>query len=508
MAAGSASRIVVALNDHLLYPLNVLENTLVIVVSNVRDIAICVRTEGRRRLPSGVSAFMFLVLAAVSTTACGDRSILAERREPKVILISIDTLRADRLSLYGYHRQTSPYLETFSRDSIVFDHFTNNGGGTLPSHMSMMTSLHPTAHGISPATGNRLEDERVTLAESLMEAGYETGAFVDAGWVSGKFGFDQGFDTYDDDGGHLASIMPKVNWWVNQHLGDPFFLFFHTYDVHSQHERLPYDCPGGYADRYTGGMDVSFDGCRNGMCATELLKWINEGIRRGDLAAFDALSGPEIDFVSALYDGCINYVDAELGRFFDRLKNVGIYDSSLIVVTSDHGEEFFEHGMFLHDQEGWSEQAHIPLIIKLPDSEYGGTRVQHLAAMVDVMPTILGLTGAEVPGDAQGFDLMPTVRIGAPIRSDVHQHRSLRTSRFTIFLDPLRLFDRKDDPGEQIDVLPGEPYLGSVLEDRLLELIEHDRGLRTRFREEHGGESQFVLNPQEVEKLKALGYLQ
>jgi len=426
-----------------------------------------------------------------------------------VILISIDTLRADHMSLYGYDRDTTPHLEDFAREAVVFDSFVNNGGGTLPSHMSMMTSLHPQTHFILPETGNTLQPERVTLAEALKAKGLATAGFVDGGWLRGKFGFDQGFDRYDDYGGHLVKILPKANWWIDHNKEHPFFLFLHTYDVHSGQGRLPYECPEPDMHRYTAGFkDVEFNGCKNDLCATELLKWVNQGVQAQRFKGSSVFSKREIAYITALYDGGIHYVDGQLSEFFERLKQLHLFDTSLIVITADHGEEFLEHGYLIHDQDGYEELAHIPLIIRFPGGAHGGKRVKHLAAMVDIMPTILKLVGGEIPKEAQGYDLMPAILNDAPVRRDAHQFMSLRTERFKYFISPTQLYDLPVDPGEQNSIHQDEPGLAHVLKKRLQDLLGKDDLEHRAFIKKYGEGAKFQLAPSEAEQLKALGYLQ
>jgi len=193
--------------------------------------------------------------------------------DPNVVLVSIDTLRADHMSLYGYARPTTPNLEALAREAVVFDAFFNAGGGTPPSHASLFTSLYPQVHGVDRDTP--LAGHETTLAELLHARGYKTAGFTDTVWLTSKFGFAQGFQTYDDRGGGLARILPRANRWLEQWRehgqGAPFFLFVHLFDVHSAADRLPYDSPDGFNERFTEGYAGSFDGCIDGRCASRLL---------------------------------------------------------------------------------------------------------------------------------------------------------------------------------------------------------------------------------------------
>jgi len=200
-----------------------------------------------------IVGFLIPVFQIFLLSICPCRVFLAQAELSRnIILISLDTLRADHLGTYGYHRNTSPFIDAFAKESIVFDNAVVQAPNTLPSHMSIMTSLYPSFHGTKESK-SRLDDEHITLAELLKEKGYQTAAFVDGGFVSATFGFDQGFDIYNDQGRRIVQILPKVKKWLDENMSTPFFLFIHCFDIHS-----PYNPPPPY-DRifhdftYTGG---------------------------------------------------------------------------------------------------------------------------------------------------------------------------------------------------------------------------------------------------------------
>jgi arylsulfatase A-like enzyme len=463
----------------------------------------------RRFLAAGLSVAALLALGALAAYLAG--RIGARSRPPaaapgtNVVLISIDTLRADRLSVYGYPRPTSPTLEALARQGVVFDNYFYVGGGTLPSHMSMMTSLYPATHGIDPAHQTRLDDARVTLAEALRGAGYATAAFVDGGWLSAKFGFDQGFDLYDDAGVHFAETLPRAETWIRQHARSPFFLFLHTYDVHSQWVQRPYDCPGDEELSFAGSPPPSFDGCRDGACASELLLKVDTRIRAGELRGDAYFSPPEVRYISDLYDGCVRYTDRRIGEILGWLVELGIDDRTLVAVTSDHGEELLDHGMFLHEQGGYEEYAHIPLLLRLPRRALAGKRVAGMAAIVDLMPTLLALAGLPAPAEAQGRSLLPAMFEDRTVRNDVHMYSVLRTERWKYFSDERRLFNLALDPRETGNLWSARTGKVAALERRVRDLIAQDflhrQGLGP------GSAAPAVLSPEEIERLRALGYL-
>lgn len=450
-------------------------------------------------------------LAVTVWTACigGDRESPtgAGCSDCNVILISVDTLRADHLSLYGYPRPTTPHLEEFARDAAVFENAYHSGGGTLPSHLSILTSLYPMTHGVTHKNTLSLHEDWTTLSEALRDAGYATAAFVDGGWMRAKFGFAQGFDVFDDAAGGFSRILPKAENWLQQHDDEKFFLFLHTYDAHSK-QRRPYDCPGDYPLRYAKDLDVEFDGCKDGRCATELFQWVNAEVREGRLNASEYFSPEEVDYFSSLYDGCINYVDDQLHGFFQLLREQGLYDRSLIIVTSDHGEEFLERGMFTHYQGGYEELAHIPMLLKLPSSPVKGARVPHLAATVDLMPTALQVVGVPQPGQVQGVSLLPAIVDDRPVRSEIHMYGVLRTERWKYFRHGKALYDLDADPEEQDNVYASYPDEVRSLDARLGRLLDEDHELRAAFLEGRLPPSGVELSEEERKNLKALGYLE
>jgi arylsulfatase len=429
------------------------------------------------------------------------------RRGPaNLIVISIDTLRADRLSVYGYERPTTPHLERFAEQAIVFDRFYHNGGATLPSHMTLMTSLRPGTHQVDPSGRGRLAAEHGTLAERLSEAGYRTGAFVDGGWMRGAFGFSRGFEIYDDAGGRLRGLLPRATSWLSQHRTERFFLFLHSYDVHAEMHGLPYECPDGYHERYTGGLDVDFDGCDGDVCAARYLAILNQGIQAGEFTLADRLSEDELAYISGLYDGCINYVDDVLASFFAWLRKAELWDDTLVVVLSDHGEEFAERGRLLHHEiRGFEEIARIPLMVKLPGSRLGGRRVAHLAAMVDVMPTLLDALGLAPYPEAQGVSLLPALTDDRPVRDAVSLGNALRTDRWKWIGEGGELYDVESDSQERVDLAAGDQATAEQLASRLRILSEEDRKARAS---DDTPPAPVELDDAKREELKALGYLE
>lgn len=424
-----------------------------------------------------------------------------------VLLISIDTLRADRLSFLGYGRETAPALARLARRAVLFESHRNNGGATLPSHMTMMTSLRPVVHGVG--TGGHYELGRAipTLAETLEVSGFATAAFVDGGWMLGRFGFARGFSIYDDEGGGLDQVLPKAADWLSLNADRAYFLFLHAYDVHSKPGDVPYSCSDGFEDRFVERGTRPFDGCREGRCGTDLLRWVNARVRAGEHAASSLLSESEVRFLSDRYDGCIGRADELLGKFFEEQESSGHLASTLIVVTSDHGEEFLEHGMFLHQQGGYEEHARIPLILAFPGGRYGGMRVDLPTAMIDLMPTILDLVGVVPRGRMQGSSLLPTMLEGRlPREADVIGASYLRWP-FKMLLNKRQLFSLVEDPGEQVNLFEVDRDRAAAILAAGQSLRREDLRMRKRLRAGEAVARGLDLSPEEEARLRSLGYL-
>ncbi len=373
-----------------------------------------------------------LVLSALVSAIAGCGA------EPKlnVILISLDTLRADHLGCYGYSRPTSPFLDELAKRGTLFETAIVQLPGTLPSHMSIFTGLYPNEHGVFPPNG-ALASNIPTLPEVLREAGYRTAGFTEGGYVAGHFGFDRGFEFFDDEVPKLTNDIEVVfsrglEFLQNQRKNQPFFLFLHTYAIHD-----PYFPPLPYTTLYLDGLGTpeSFEDQfgfyrhsemplmnperteehRRIYKATKHL--VNRGLPPGAdlptgpfLAAINRgeprnLSPQSLAYYTSLYDASINYVDDVLRAFFGSLDTLGIPDNTVIIITSDHGEEFLEHGMLTHEQV-YHECLHVPLIILSP-GHTGARRVQDIVRSIDLAPTIFEMTKVKPPTPVSGLSLVP-----------------------------------------------------------------------------------------------------
>ena len=333
------------------------------------------------------------VTASGLMSACGgkDADPRLTEQPTNVILISIDTLRPDHLGCYGYEKDTSPALDLLCDDAVVFEQAIAQAPSTLHSHASMLTSLLPHHHLATWSGKTRLAEEALTVAEVLQEAGYRTAAFSGGGQMDRVFGLDQGFELYNQPSSEKFSGTVRAGLdWLESADERPFFLFLHSYEVHH-----PYTPRKDYLELFDGGYsgplpdDISID----------LLREIN----RGEIE-FDAAR--DLPHVLSAYDAEIRSADDGLAILIRFLKDSDQYDSTLIVFTSDHGEEFGEHGVVgWHSHTLYDELLRVPLVVKLPASTHAGQRVAAQVRGIDIPPTVVAAAGLEIPEVFSGVDL-------------------------------------------------------------------------------------------------------
>ena len=318
------------------------------------------------------------------------------RQNRGIILISVDTLRADHLHAYGYGLPTSPNLDALAADGVVFERVYSSSSWTLPAHVSLLTSLFGANHGVFNAD-ERINSSIVTLAEMLRQNNFFCGAVTGGGFVSSLYGFSRGFDTYKEGDGALnystsaAMVANTASEWLEDKADKNFFLFLHTYQTHA-----PYECPAPFNSMFLDS-DARFD-------KLDL---------NADLNIKEHIFMPLPDWkrrnAIGLYDGEIRYTDETLVKtLVEKLKALGRYDDCLIILTSDHGEEFYEHGAWLHGPHLYDESVRVPLVIKFPGSRHKGVRVGSIVRSVDIMPTVLEEMGVEAKSlSLDGRSLLP-----------------------------------------------------------------------------------------------------
>lgn len=341
----------------------------------------------------GAALLSAIALALCSPAGCGRGCAPANR--PPVILISIDTLRADHLSCYGYFRETSPGIDAFRRDAVMFSQARTPLAHTLPAHVSMFSARRPLKHGLRNNLW-RLRPDVPLLTESLKSAGYSTGAVPGAGVLKFGGGIERGFDDYIQGYDQSMTIWRRKRKverkpaslvvdqgiaWIEKNRNEPaLFLFMHFFDAHTPYDFLPVEYRASFV------LDEEYRAR-----AREL--------------------GQEEEYLERanIYDGAIRYLDKELARFFEYLRGAGLYDDALIIVTADHGECLGQHGWYGHGLYVYEELMNVPLLIKLPRRVYGGYERDRDVGLIDIAPTILDyLDLPDLPG-SEGVSLLPMI---------------------------------------------------------------------------------------------------
>lgn len=293
-----------------------------------------------------------------------------------VILISLDTLRPDHLGCYGYLRETSPNIDTLAKDSALFINTFAPSPWTLPSHVSLLTSLNCINHQVYHVD-QKMDPAILTLADYLRKKGYFNAGFTGGGYVSGLYGFSKGFDSYHMRGrvqaANSADVICQASLdWIERHQDRNFFLFLHTYQIHN-----PYFSPPPYNELFLK------ENAEYKQIDMSLLRFTHEN-------RYKPISDHFKHNIIGLYDGEIRYTDEVFVKpLFSKLKELNIYDNTMIILTSDHGEEFYEHKGWQHTHNVYNETIKVPLIIKFFHSEYAGKKIKKFARLIDIMPTIL-----------------------------------------------------------------------------------------------------------------------
>ena len=447
-----------------------------------------------------------------------------------VVLISIDTLRADHLGCFGYHKKTSPSIDAMARDSVLFEETYASSPWTLPSHVSLFTSLSGINHQVY-GSRDRIDPSQTMLAEVLRRNNLFCSAFAGSGYVNSLYGFSKGFEYYHESEG-LNTLMNSaermsevVSEWLPKNADKDFFLFLHTYQVHS-----PYFCPPPY----------------NTMFLQENPRWPRVNLMEylgGKPGIFRELTEGERQNIIGLYDGEISYVDDKLIKpLIEKLKEMRLYDQTMIVFISDHGEEFFEHGAWLHGQSLYEESLRVPLIIKFPGSKYRGKRIHNLVRLIDVMPTILEEFGIDSKGmNLEGESLIPVIRgkekgdrmfladtlyltnerslgqemdssetrlpdkIAFGTRTNKLIYNRELTEKEALFysppppsLSPVELYNLKNDPREKANLAAQKTGLVAQMAEKVRKI--YGKKAKTR-------RAQIELDEKLKEELRALGYI-
>ncbi len=400
--------------------------------------------------------------------SCSRDRALPTFPDAPVILISIDTLRADRLPLYGYTKIQTPFLDRFAKDAWLFENAYSPCPMTLPAHTTMLTGTLPPEHGVRNNIGFVFDGEaHMSLPRLLRQRGYATGAAVSSYVLRFETGLGALFDFYEDSFGTTPGVQP-VNYqrsgdktaafaeaWVGEHAGKPFFFLFHIYEPH-----VPYDPPEPFRSQY-----------------------------------------------GATYDGEVATSDAIVGAFLDTLKKLGVYDRAIVIVTSDHGEGLGEHGEQQHSIFLYREAIRVPLLVKLPANSGAGSRVAAPVQLSDIFPTVTSALGLPAPKEVSGTSLFSAGAKGAAGRviygetlfprlqlgwSDLH---SALDARYHYIHGPRpELYDTVVDPREEHDLAKSDPATVSRL-------------ARELYRFPRGSEKPASVDQETRRRLSSLGYL-
>ncbi len=398
-----------------------------------------------------------------------------------LVVITLDTTRADRLGPYGRQDAGTPHFDALARDGVLFDHATTTAPITLPAHASLFTGRVPPQHGVRDNGGYFLNDKEQTLAETLKARGYATAGFIAAYVLDSKWGIAQGFDTYVDDFdlskykvfsmGAIQrpgnEVVDRALPWIDEHRGAPFFAWVHLYDAHA-----PYNPPEPFKSRYPGDP----------------------------------------------YQGEIAFADAQIGRLVQFLRDRDLFERTVIVVIGDHGESLNDHGEEGHGFFVYESVVHVPMVVRAPYSAMKHRHVTDSVRSIDVMPTVLELLGVPTPeGPAMAGASVTALMTGARPDMGLEAYaeavyplhhfgwsdlRALRQGRYKVIAAPRpELYDLQADPAESANLFGERTALGDRMLARLAELEAH-------FKTSAPAKSEAVeIDPDAKARLAALGYV-
>jgi arylsulfatase A-like enzyme len=463
---------------------------------------------------------LLIVLLLLAALGCG-----AQDSRPNVIVIMVDTLRADYLGAYGFEGEISPNIDALAAESVQFDNCIAQAPWTSPSVASFVTSLHPQNHCVANGYGlfcevieddeyawETLPDEATTLAEVFRDSGYETAGFVGNWVVKSKFGFAQGFDTYVEPQGdeqHIDEdrfLFEQATEWLRQRRsGRPFLLYLHLMDVHA-----PYRLDSEGITTVRGSPSLGKDRALTEQEIADRPSHLGARIRWPDPAMADRLRNWKV-----AYGAGVHGFDRQLGEFLGFLREERVLDDAVVVFASDHGEEFLEHGAWEHGKTYFNPALQVPLLLRLPGAERAGQRVGRLVSLIDVMPTLMRLAGIDQAlAPMQGQDLGPRVSgesdpeepwafasaLPEETATIVAQNEQLK-----LILDletgSVELYDLVEDPGEQRNIASERDDLLDLMQQRVQVHLESLRSFPS-FRP-----TSTALSDEDIEKLRSLGYV-
>lgn len=461
--------------------------------------------------------FLFIACLLIVGIALGFWLIRSIKKKPlfprkfNIIAIGIDTCRKSHMSCYGYNYPTTPFLDELARDSIIFTHAFSQSPWTLPAFASFFTSTYPSVHGArGKAESGKFFSIRQGVpsgVETIARLGIITKAFVNAPFLSSVFGFAKGFVDYDYAHGNNARIrradrtIKQAMDWIEENRKNRFFLFIHFFDPH-----LNYDPPRAPLKRlahqrrfnYRGPLQAPFS----------LLSEIRE--------KKISLTPDDWTFIQLLYDAEIAFVDENCGRLFYFLQERKLYDKTLIVVFSDHGEEFLDHGGFEHGHTQYDELLNIPLIIKMPSNFKAGKTVSNQVNLIDIMPTLLDMLSADKPKSFEGKSFLGWItedraEENRPAFSEEtswgEELKCARADQFKFIanstFEKQELYDISADPQEKRNLYGVETEKAEKMKEMLLFWIKQNSAVVERMKKERHTD----LDQKLIDNLRSLGYI-
>ncbi len=453
-----------------------------------------------------LKAFVLVVATGLVLPACGGGG------EPPlhVFVFLVDTVRSDALGCYGGKAGATPRIDALAAEGVRFDQAISASGWTLPSVATILTGTWPRIHGASGknVTLTPVRDEIPTAAEVMSDAGFTTLGFANAAFVSPMLKLDRGFDhfdhryTYNWNARAADETIDAAIERVEKHRGDPSFVLVHLFDPH-----LTYDPPDGWAERFTGGRTTPETPLTMDLC--EQLAERGGGIP----AASDR------KYIRDVYHAEVAFMDSEIGRFVDRLRELGLYDRSMIVLVADHGEEFWDHGGFEHGHTLYDELIRVPMIVKFPaDVETSRAVVTEQVRTLDLMPTVFEVAGVEAPETFLGRSILPLARGEADGERPAFAEGTLYGAdrlcfrkdgfKFLVDMNPKakvrrELYAVEKDPAESENLIRNESAVAKEMDADFQVFLKGVLASTAKL----SRPAPVDLSPQRIEMLRELGYV-
>lgn len=447
-------------------------------------------------LPAAVAVCLLVILISIFT------SIFTKRKDLNIVLVTIETTRADHLSCYGYSRKTTPHLDALAEEGVRFTNLFVQRSVTLPSLTSIMTSRYPVNHFVR-RNGDIIHPSVTQLAQILKKNKYSCGAFLTYTYYADWKGFDRKYAASADD----VKITTAALDWIKEPRQNPFFLWIHYWQPHR-----PYMPPEPYKSLFDPSYQGAYDGSEAPLNEVTLNKI---DMDEEDLA-----------HIIALYDGSLRLIDDQLQRIFDALHTSNLENNTLVVITADHGEDLYDHHhYFYHYASVYDSSLHVPLIMRLPGILPAGAEVNEVIESIDIAPTVLDLAGISIPSFFEGKSLNPLIK-GKPsknfsfaISEFTDKILTIRTGAYRYIYNPKNhhpmpfagstaetypisreeLYHSLSDPKEQRNIAEREPETAAGLKDIILNWKNYglwQKGFPRKKYKKHI-----------EEKLKALGYI-